>query len=532
MTKGIRPLAAVVAVAAAAGMAGTAQAANGIDTTALQSAVKVGDKAGTTGIRRHLRALQEIADRPGNNGTRATATQGHEDSVKYVEQQLATAGGYWKVTEQPFVADIFEETAPPTLTPNPAPSPAWQANVDFATMDASGNGTVPQSPIAVIDFTAPTTTASASSAGCEDADFPADLTGKIAVIQRGTCDFGLKVQKAQERHASAVLIFNEGTIGDPDRQGLINGTVEGYGVTIPALEATYTTGRYLVDHPATKLALSASTKTTRLSTLNVIAETTTGRTDRTVISGAHLDSVPEGPGINDDGSGSATQLELALQMSKLGIKPTNQVRFIWFSGEEQGLFGSTYYADQLTKTQRANTAAMLDFDMLASPNYALQIYDGDGSEFGVSGPNGSGIIESVFQKFYDARGLYTERIAFDGRSDYDEFTKVGIPAGGIAAGAEVHKNPVQQSHWGGVVDPDPNSLAGQFDPCYHLLCDRYGIAGSHDNINDTALDINSDAVAHSVLTFAMTTSSTNGTDKANSNATKSSTEWKGSHRRR
>ena len=176
----------------------------------------------------------------------------------------------------------------------------------------------------------------------------------------------------------------------------------------------------------------------------MIAETTTGRTDRTIISGAHLDSVPEGPGINDDGSGTATQIELALQMAKLGVKPVNQVRFIWFSGEEQGLFGSTYYADQLTKTQRANTAAMLDFDMLASPNYALQIYDGDGSEFGVSGPNGSGIVESVFQKFYRRARLYTERIAFDGRSDYDEFTKVGIPAGGIAAGAEVHKTPFQQ----------------------------------------------------------------------------------------
>jgi Zn-dependent M28 family amino/carboxypeptidase len=164
--------------------------------------------------------------------------------------------------------------------------------------------------------------------------------------------------------------------------------------------------------------------------------------------------------------------------------------------------------------------------MLASPNYALQIYDGDGSEFGVAGPNGSGIVEAVFQRFYDARGLYTERIAFDGRSDYDEFTVVGIPAGGIAAGAEVHKTPFQQSQWGGVVS---DGLAGQFDPCYHLACDSYGINGHPDNINNTALDINSDAVAHAVLTFAQTTSSTNGTDKASSSSTKSY-EWKGDHR--
>src|SRR5829696_6784015 len=270
---------------------------------------------------------------------------------------------------------------------------------------------------------------------------------------------------------------------------------------------------------------SPATRTRVLQTRNLIAETTTGRTDRTVISGAHLDSVPEGPGINDDGSGSATQIEVALQMAKLGIKPVNQVRFIWFSGEEQGLYGSTYYADQLTKAERSSVSAMLDFDMLASPNYALQIYDGDGSEFGIAGPNGSGTVESVFQKFYDARGLYTERIPFDGRSDYDEFTVVGIPAGGIAAGAEVHKTLFQQSQWGGTVS---DTLAGQFDPCYHLACDSYGIKSHPDNINDTALDINSDAVAHSVLTFASTASAVNGTD----NGTTKDYEWKGSHRRK
>ena len=125
MTKGIRPLAAAVAVAAAAGMAGSAQAANGVDTTAVQKAVTVGN--GKAGIRSHLKQLQLIADRPGNNGNRATATQGHRDSAAYVEKQLATTAGYWKVTEQPFVADIFEETAAPTLTPNPAPSPAWRS---------------------------------------------------------------------------------------------------------------------------------------------------------------------------------------------------------------------------------------------------------------------------------------------------------------------------------------------------------------------------------------------------------------------
>ena len=310
-----------------------------------------------------------------------------------------------------------------------------------------------------------------------------------------------------------MIIFNEGTIGDPDRKGLINGTVGGYGVTIPALEATYPAGHYLVDHPAATRATSRRpTQTDMLETRNVIAERRRGRTDRTIISGAHLDSVPEGPGINDDGSGTATQIELALQMAKLDVKPRNQVRFIWFSGEEQGLFGSTYYADQLTKTQRANIAAMLDFDMLASPNYAL--LDLRRRRLGVRrrrARTARASIESVFQEFFDARGVYTERIAFDGRSDYDEFTEVGIPAGGIAAGAEVHKTLFQQSEWGGVVSEASRAVRPVLPPRVRLLRDPR----HPDNINNEALDINSDAVAHSVLTFAQTTSSTNGTDKAN-----------------
>ena len=169
---------------------------------------------------------------------------------------------------------------------------------------------------------------------------------------------------------------------------------------------------------------------------------------------------------------------------------------------------------------------MLDFDMLASPNYAKLIYDGDGSEFDVAGPNGSGAIEAVFQRFFDARGSYTERTPFDGRSDYDEFTNVGIPAGGLFTGAEDHKTPFQQMQWGGVVS---DGLEGQFDPCYHLACDSYGINGHPDNINDDVLSEMSDGVAHAVLTFAQTTSAVNGTDKGSSNAAKSY-EWKGDHR--
>ena len=509
------------------GVPATAQGATPTDTTALQDAVIVG--GANSGIRQHLRQLQVIAD--ANGGTRATGTPGHIASATYVENTLAPFSAYWTVSEQSFSADIFHENASPTLAAHPAATPAWVADQDYATMEFSGAGSATGAPIAIIDFAAPTTKPSTSSAGCEDADFPAgatSLAGKFAVIQRGTCDFGLKAINAEHHGAAGVLIFNEGTIGDPDRNGPIGGTIGGYGVTIPTLESTYAVGKYLVDHPTATVDFSADGSTETVTTKNVIAESRTGRSDRVVISGAHLDSVPAGPGINDDGSGTATQLEVARQMATLNITLRNKVRFIWFSGEEQGLFGSTFNADSLTKAERGSVIAMLDFDMLASPNFALQIYDGDGSEFGVAGPNGSGNIEKVFQDFFDAKGKYTERIAFDGRSDYDEYTTLGIPAGGITTGAEVHKTLFQQTKWGGVVS---DTLAGQFDPCYHLACDSYGINGHPDNINNEALDIMSDAVANAVLTFAQTTSATNGTGKGSPGATKPY-DWKGNKLRK
>ena len=162
----------------------------------------------------------------------------------------------------------------------------------------------------------------------------------------------------------------------------------------------------------------------------------TGRTDRVVVSGAHLDSVIEGPGINDNGSGSAGQLETALQLAELGIEPVNHVRFIWFGAEEAGLVGSQYYVDQLTTRERKDIAVMLNFDMIGSPNPGWFVYDGDASDTASTGSAGSGVVEDVFVDFFDSIGRVTEPTAFDGRSDYDAFVAAGIPAGGLFTGAE------------------------------------------------------------------------------------------------
>ena len=98
----------------------------------------------------------------------------------------------------------------------------------------------------------------------------------------------------------------------------------------------------------------------------MIADLPGGRTDRTVVSGAHLDSVIEGPGINDNGSGSAGQLETALELAASEIEPVNHVRFIWFGAEESGLVGSQYYVDSLTARDEGHRGdAQLRHDRLA-----------------------------------------------------------------------------------------------------------------------------------------------------------------------
>ncbi|MBK7792733.1 MAG: M28 family peptidase [Betaproteobacteria bacterium] len=169
---------------------------------------------------------------------------------------------------------------------------------------------------------------------------------------------------------------------------------------------------------------------------NVLAETPGGDPNNVIMAGAHLDSVNAGPGIQDNGSGSAAILETALQMAK--VKPRNKVRFAWWGAEEAGLVGSTYYVSNLSPEEQARIAFYLNFDMIASPNHVFFIYDGDDSD-GVgagAGPTGSAAIEKVFETYYSMRGHPFKGTDFSGRSDYGPFIAAGIPAGGLFTGAE------------------------------------------------------------------------------------------------
>ncbi|MFI7022435.1 M28 family metallopeptidase [Micromonospora sp. NPDC049900] len=233
---------------------------------------------------------------------------------------------------------------------------------------------------------------------------------------------------------------------------------------------------------------------------NLIADWPGGDPNAVVMTGAHLDSTTTGPGINDNGSGSAAILEVALAVARTGFTPDRHLRFAWWGAEELGLRGSQYYVNNLPTAERSRIRQYLNFDMVGSPNAGYFVYDGDNSD-GVGagpGPAGSAQIEQTIQAYFTSIGVPTRGTDFDGRSDYGPFISVGIPAGGTFTGAEGTKSSAQASLWGGT--------AGQaFDPCYHRACDTL------TNINDTALDRNADAIAYTVWTLAQVATPPPGT---------------------
>ncbi|MFI8870641.1 M28 family metallopeptidase [Streptomyces sp. NPDC053707] len=221
---------------------------------------------------------------------------------------------------------------------------------------------------------------------------------------------------------------------------------------------------------------------------NLIADWPGGDPNQVLMAGSHLDSVTSGAGINDNGSGSAAVLETALAVSRARLAPDKHLRFAWWGAEELGLVGSKYYVNNLATAERSKLAGYLNFDMIGSPNPGYFVYDDDP------------VIEQTFKDYYAGLSIPTEiETEGDGRSDHAPFKNAGVPVGGLFSGADYTKTSAQAQKWGGT--------AGQaFDRCYHSSCDTTA------NINDTALDRNSDAIAHAVWTLsAGTTTPPTGT---------------------
>lgn len=461
-----------------------ASAAVPIDSTALRTAVSA------AGMLEHLDALQTIGDE--NDGERTSGTPGYDESVDYVVARLEDAG--YDPVIQEFEFPFFREISSHFERVSPVPEP-YANGVDYLVMTYSGSGDA-SAPLVPVDVVIPPTPAPSSTSGCEASDFTGFVAGNVALIQRGTCNFSVKAANAEAAGAAGVIIFNE---GQPGRQDLFGGTLGEPGFGIPVVSTSFALGEELYNltqaEPVT-VHLQVATESDIRTTSNVIAETAGGRTDRVVVAGAHLDSVPGTISMNDNGSGSAALLEIAEQFAALDIEPRNQVRFIWFGAEEFGLLGSEYYVSQLSKRDIKDIALNINVDMIASDNYVRFVYDGAG------GPTGSNNVEKVFNDYFASQGLATDPTPLSGSSDYAPFMAVGIPVGGVFAGASDLKTAEQAAVYGGT--------AGEpYYECYHLPCDRV------ENLSQVVLEQLTDGAAHVVLSFAMTTSAVPGTGQGN-----------------
>ncbi|KAJ6784089.1 hypothetical protein PWT90_06853 [Aphanocladium album] len=291
-----------------------------------------------------------------------------------------------------------------------------------------------------------------------------DATGKIPLIKRGTCALSIKLQFAKEHGAVAAVIYHN----EPGKPGGATLGSANFGKLVPVGLVRQDVGadwkKRLNAGEKLRAKLVVDSVLEQRESWNIISETKLGDPDNVVMLGAHLDSVQAGPGVNDDGSGSAALLEIVSSFQKyVGFK--NKVRFAWWGAEENGLLGSLHYTAQLPEAERNKIKFYFNYDMIGSikPAYIVQS-DTDAHKFG-----GQPLFD-----YLERNGVTPRYSKFGSSSDYYGFLQIGIPSAGIFTGAG-----------------DPN------DPCYHQACDNL------TNINWDAFQLNAKAAAYVAAKFAL-----------------------------
>jgi Iap family predicted aminopeptidase len=357
----------------------------------------------------HLRALGRIGER--NRNTRAAGTPGYSESVDYVAERLRAAGYRVRLQDVPF--PVFRDRAPPQLV-------AGGKRIPVLTLRYSGPGRA-TAPVALVGL------------ACRTGELRR-ARGRIAVAARGRCPFRTKARLAQAAGASGLVV------ADPRSSLPVGGSLIRPGLRIPAVSAGAAalklTGR---------VRLAVDTVAEMRHTRNVIAQQP-GRATRVAMVGAHLDSVREGPGINDNGSGVAVTLALAER-----LRGRRGLRFGFWGAEELGLYGSRHYVASLSAAQRRRISGYVNLDMLGSPNAIRYLY-------------GAGRVRDALAKALRARKLPYETISIGESSDHAPFAAAGISAAGLYSGSEERKTAREARTFGG--------RAGRpLDPCYHRRCD-------------------------------------------------------------
>ena len=428
----------------------------------------------------HVRALHEIAT--ANGGNRAAGTPGYDRSADYVAERLRDAG--YLVRFEEFTFPFFEERSPPivatgcgsALTPLPA--------VAFNTIASSGSGEVRARLQAVDLDLADSAPPGPSTSGCEASDFEGFERGAIALLRRGTCPFQVKVENATAAGAAGVIIMNEG--GTHERTNTFAGRLTRM-ASVPVVGMAFEPGRLLAsaisrgDNIVVRVQVDAEvgSRTTR----NVLADRE-GDPARTIVIGAHLDSVRDGPGMNDNASGSAAVLEAAHRLAEPSYGSGSRLRFAFWGAEEVGLIGSRHHVNKLSEEERRAIVLYINLDMVASPNFGRFVQSAQET---FEGP--AATAQRALVSYFRDRNLPVEESVRAGRrgfgSDDVSFAEKGIPTVGLYTGAGGAKDESHTALFGG-------SAGRPFDPCYHKACDTM------DNINRSLLEEMSAALSHAL----------------------------------
>ena len=412
-----------------------------------------------------MQDFQAIANaNPGPDGhpSRNSGEPGYKASADYVAAKMQAAG--YSVVEQPYTFEYYAYKGIPTFSEVSPIAHNYVLSTDWGPGRSLGVATAALQPSGGIIL--PPTQTSSSTAGCSTTDFNGFVPGRIALIQRGGCNFGVKVQNAQGAGATGVIIFNE---GNPGRTGLLVGSLVDAGGTpfvpnIPVAFTTFAIGQDLYNQyqqavqastplPTMSISIDAIFDPNRLD-WNVIADSKGGDKNHTVVVDAHLDAI-YGAGMLDNASGSAAILDIAQKMKNV-TNPTNHLRFIWFGGEELGLLGSSFYVDSLSSTQLSHIGYDLDADVLATPNYTLGVLDpaapnlfgGPQQQFPNRVYKASTVARDQAVSYLTSQGKNHEFFSPVG-TDAFSFNLVGIPASGVLTGQDCCKTQQEVDLFGG-----------------------------------------------------------------------------------
>jgi Zn-dependent M28 family amino/carboxypeptidase len=450
------PLCIAVGICFVATASAGAKTAGTCDTQVNDTAAKLLPCITTSDLMNHMQQFEDIAvANPGPDGhpSRNSGEPGYLASVMYVKN-LMDAAGYTTHIQQ-YTFPYFAFKAIPAMSEVSPTAQTFTLGVDFDAGQAAGVSTAPVQPAGGIQIP-PGPTASSSSSGCTAGDFSGFTSGHIALIQRGTCNFGVKVQNAVNAGASGVIIFNEGQPGRTDAMGIsiqdANNNV--FIPNVPVVFTTFALGAQLYADaqtgtlPVVSIAVPAEVDPLRAD-YNLIADSPGGDKNHTVVIDAHLDAI-YGEGMLDNASGSATILEIAQLMKN--VNPTNHLRFIWFGGEELGLLGSKFYVNNLSSTDASHIGYDLDADVTATPNYTLGILDPMAHDLFSSSTTANTFPNRVYKASLVARDAGVEYLNSQNQNheffsptgtDAFEFNTIGVPASGVLTGQDCCKTQTQ-----------------------------------------------------------------------------------------